>query len=401
MSKIIAINSGSSSLKFKIFEMPEEKVISLGRVERIGFDEAILNIDFNGQKITKDIRTDRIIEIHDAVNALAKALVEYGVISDLSEIDAVGHRIVQGGSYFKDSVKVDDDVVKKVDELKILAPLHNPAHLICYREFKKLFPDIDHVFVFDTAFLQTMEPESYLFPVPLEWYTKHQVRRYGAHGISHKFVALRTAELMDKDLKDLNIITCHLGNGASITAIKDGICVNTSMGLTPLGGVMMGTRSGDLDPAIVFHMMKVLDITADRMDYILNKQSGMLGISGISSDARDVLEAADNGNEKAKIAIDIYANRIMNYIGAYAIQLGHVDAITFTAGIAENSYLIREMIFKQISELLGIEIDYDLNRRVFGSETKLSTENSKVQVYLIPANEELVIARDTQRILDL
>lgn len=398
MSKIISVNAGSSSLKFQLFKMPEEEVLTSGVAERIGLEEGIFTIKVNGEKIT----THTPIKDHSvAVNLLLEALVKHGIVKDLNEINGAGHRIVQGGAYFDQSVKVDDDVIAKVDELCELAPLHNPAHLVCYRAFKEALPEIGHVFVFDTAFHQTMTAESFLFPVPYEWYTDYKIRRYGAHGTSHKYVAERTADLMGKDIKDLNIITCHLGNGASITAIRGGKCINTSMGLTPLGGIMMGTRSGDIDPTVVFYMMKKLGCTPDEMDTYLNKKSGMLGISGISSDARDVQAAAEDGNERAILTQKLYVNRVINVLGGYAMQLGHVDAIAFTAGLGENDTAMREYILKAASELLGLAIDYELNAKVHGVETEISTAESKTAVFVVPTNEEVVIARDTVRILGL
>lgn len=397
MSKVIAVNSGSSSLKFQLFQMPEEKVLTSGAAERIGLEMGIFTINVNGEKIRQDIP----IPNHQvAVDLLLEALIKYGIVKDLSEIEGAGHRIVQGGPYFSESVKVDDDVVAKVDELCAIAPLHNKAHLVCYEAFKKALPNIKHVFVFDTAFHQTMGPESYLFPVPYEWYKDYKVRKYGAHGTSHEFVMKRTAELMGKDYKDLNIITCHLGNGASITAIKNGKCINTSMGLSPLGGVMMGTRTGDIDPTVVYYMEEKLGCTPEEMDTYLNKKSGMLGVSGISSDARDISDAVKEGNERAILTQKLYCNRVINIIGGYYMQLGHVDAMAFTAGLGEHATDIREGILKGLEEGMGIKIDYELNAKTH-NEAKISTPDSKVEVFVVPTNEELVIARDTVRILGL
>ena len=398
MSKIISVNAVSSSLKFQLFKMPEEEVLTSGNAERIGLEEGIFTIKVNGEKIV----TNTPIKDHAvAVALLLEALVKHGIVKDLSEISAAGHRIVQGGAYFDQSVKVDEDVIAKVDELCELAPLHNPAHLICYRAFHEALPNIEHVFVFDTAFHQTMTEESFLFPVPYNWYTDYKIRRYGAHGTSHQYVSERTAALMGKDVKDLNIITCHLGNGASITAIKGGKCINTSMGLTPLGGIMMGTRSGDLDPTVVFYMMKKLGCTPDEMDTYLNKKSGMLGISGISSDARDIQAAADAGDPRAILTHQLYVNRVINVLGGYVMQLGHVDAISFTAGLGENDVNMREMILKAATESLGLDINYELNANTRGKEARLSTNDSKVSVFVVPTNEEVVIARDTVRLLGL
>ena len=397
MSKVISVNAGSSSLKFQLFDMPSENVLTSGQAERIGLEEGIFTIKVNGEKFVQNLP----IKDHKvAVNLLLEALIKHNIVASLDEIDAAGHRIVQGGAYFDSSVKVDEDVVSKVEELCELAPLHNPAHLICYNAFKEALPNIGHVFVFDTAFHQTMGPESYLFPVPYEWYENYKIRRYGAHGTSHQYVSQRCAQLMNKDVKDLNIITCHLGNGASITAVKNGKCINTSMGLTPLGGIMMGTRSGDLDPTVVFYMMKKLNCTPDEMDTYLNKKSGMLGGSGISSDARDVEAACENGNERAIITQELYVNRVINVIGGYVMQMGGVDAIAFTAGVGENDIKLRAKILKALTPGLGLDIDYEANN-VRAKEACVSTADSKVSVWIVPTNEEVVIARDTVRILGL
>jgi acetate kinase len=397
MTKIMAVNSGSSSLKFQLFEMPEGKVLTSGNVERIGLPMGIFGINVNGEHIAKQVP---VPDHQVAVNLLLDALINFGIVESLDEIKAAGHRIVQGGPYFSDSVKVDEYVVDKVRELIELAPLHNAAHLTCYEAFKKALPKIEHVFVFDTAFHQTMGPESYMFPVPYEWYTDYKVRRYGAHGTSHKYVANRTAEIMGKDIKDLNLITLHLGSGASITAIKGGKCINTSMGLSPLGGIMMGTRCGDIDPTVVYFMLKKLDCTPEEMETYLNKKSGMIGVSGVSSDSRDVENAMKEGNERAKLTYDLYVNRVINVLGGYVMQLGHVDALTFTAGLGEHATLVREMICKKLEEPLGIKVDYELNAKTH-NEQELSLPDSKVKVYVVPTNEELAIVNDTVRILGL
>ena len=397
MSKIMAVNSGSSSLKFQLFDMPSEKVLTSGNVERIGLEMGIFGINVNGEKISKEVPVPN----HEvAVKLLLDALLEYGIVKDLNEIEAAGHRIVQGGPYFSESVKVNDDVVKKVKELIELAPLHNAAHLVCYEAFRKALPNIEHVFVFDTAFHQTMEPNSYLYPVPYEWYENYKVRKYGAHGTSHKYVAEKTAEMLNKDIKDVNIITLHLGSGASITAIKGGKCINTSMGLSPLGGIMMGTRCGDIDPTIVYFMMKRTGYSPEEMETYLNKKSGMLGISGVSSDSRDVEAAMKQGNERAKLTYDLYVNRVINVVGGYVMQLGHVDALTFTAGLGEHATIVREMICKRLEEALGVRIDYELNSKTHGQQ-ELSTPESKAKVFVIPTNEELAIVKDTVKILGL
>ncbi len=398
MSKVISVNSGSSSLKFQLFDMPSEQVLTSGQAERIGQDMGTFTIKVNGEKQVKDVP---IPDHKAAVKMLLDSLLEYKIVASLDEIQGAGHRIVQGGAYFDQSVVVDDSVVDRVRELAELAPLHNPAHLVCYEAFCKALPNIKHVFVFDTAFHQTMGPESYLFPVPYDWYTQYRIRRYGAHGTSHWYVNRRAAELMGKDVETLNMITCHLGNGASITAIKNGKVINTSMGLTPLGGIMMGTRCGDIDPTVVFYMMKKLECTPDEMDTFLNKRSGMLGVSGISSDARDIQAAVDKGDERAILTTQLYTNRVVNQVGGYYAELGHTDAIVFTAGLGENDTFTRERILKGIEESMGLSIDYELNASIHGKECLISKPDSKVAVYVIPTNEELVIARDTVRLLGL
>ncbi len=398
MSKVIAVNSGSSSLKFQLYDMPSETVLTSGQAERIGQDMGVFTIKINGEKKVTNLP---LPDHKAAVDILLRSLTEEGIVKDLSEIKGAGHRIVQGGAYFSESVVVDDDVVAKVDELCELAPLHNPAHLVCYRAFKEALPHIGHVFVFDTAFHQTMTPESYLFPVPYDWYKQYKIRRYGAHGTSHWYVNRRAAEIMGRPVDSLNMITCHLGNGASISAIRNGKVVNTSMGLTPLGGIMMGTRSGDIDPTVVFYMMKKLQCTPDEMDTFLNKRSGMLGVSGISSDARDIQAAYEEGNERAKLTVDLYTNRVVNVVGGYYMQLGHVDAMVFTAGLGENDTHTRERILKHLEEGMGLSIDYELNAKIRGEECKISKPDSKIEVYVIPTNEELVIVRDTVRLLNI
>ena len=398
MSKVISVNSGSSSLKFQLFDMPSETVLTSGQAERIGQDMGVFTIKVNGEKQVKDVP---IPDHKTAVKMLLDSLLEYHIVESLDEIQGAGHRIVQGGSYFDQSVVADEQVVDRVRELAELAPLHNPAHLVCYEAFCKALPNIGHVFVFDTAFHQTMGPESYLFPVPYDWYTQYKIRRYGAHGTSHWYVNRRAAELMGKDVETQNMITCHLGNGASITAIKNGKVINTSMGLTPLGGIMMGTRCGDIDPTVVFYMMKKLECTPDEMDTFLNKRSGMLGVSGISSDARDIQAAVDKGEERAILTTELYTNRVVNVVGGYYAELGHVDAMVFTAGLGENDSFCRERILKGLEEAMGLSIDYELNAQIHGKECLISKPDSKIKVYIIPTNEELVIARDTVRLLGL
>ena len=396
MSIYMAVNSGSSSLKFQLYEMPQEEVIASGIAERIGLEEGIFTLNYKGEKH----RTEVPVPNHEAAVAMMiEALLKHGVVQSMDEVIGIGHRIVQGGDRYSESVIVTDQVVKDVDELKEIAPLHNPVHLLCYEAMRKLLPNVKHVFVFDTAFHQTMKPSTYLFPVPYEWYTNYKVRKYGAHGTSHKYIAERAAVLMEKDIKDINLITMHLGSGASITAVSNGQSRNTSMGFSPLGGIMMGTRSGDVDPTITYYMAKKLNATPKDIERILNKESGLLGVSGISSDTRDIEAEMEKGNERAIIAYELFINRIISVVGSYYMQLGHVDGLVFSAGIGENSALLRKRVLERLQEGLKLDINYDANDHVFG-ETKLSNPNSPVAVYVIPTNEELAIVRDTYRLLN-
>ena len=397
MVKVMAVNAGSSSLKFQLINMPSEEVITLGLVERIGQEVGNFVIKVNGEKI----QTQTPIPDHQvAVDLLLNALVDHHIVESLEEIDAVGHRVVHGGEDFDDSVVVDEEAVKKVADLAELAPLHNPANIIGYKAFKEALPDhVGHVFVFDTAFHQTLDKERYLYPLPLEYYTDLKVRKYGAHGTSHKYVSQQAIEMLGNP-KESRIIVCHLGNGASVSAVQDGKCIDTSMGFTPLAGIMMGTRSGDVDPSVIDYLIEEVGLDMKEVIKMLNKESGLLGVSGVSSDFRDVQEAAANGNERAQLALDIFFRRVIAYIGRYFIALGGVDAICFTAGIGENSFFARKEICNLLAEALGIEIDDDANVNGKGDRL-ISTPNSKVKVYVIPTNEELVIARDTKRLLNL
>ncbi len=396
MDKIISVNAGSSSLKFQLIEMPSEQVLTSGQAERIGQDMGVFTIKVNGEKIVKELP----IKAHDvAVKLLLDSLLEYKVVESLDEITGAGHRIVQGGDLFECSVIVDDEVEKKVESLCDLAPLHNPAHLVGYRAFKDAMPNIKHVFVFDTAFHQTMTEESFMYAVPLKWYTDYSVRRYGAHGTSHQYVSQRVAELMNRKDDDFKVITCHLGNGASVSAIKGGKCVNTSMGFTPLAGLMMGTRSGDIDPAIIPYVMEKTGKTANEIVTALNKESGMLGVSGISSDARDIEAAVKEGNKNAILTTNLYVNRVVNTVGGYYAQLRGLDAIVFTAGLGENDGLLRQKICDVLAPTMGIVLDEEVNLSSRGKETLLTKPESKVQVWLIPTNEELMIARDTYNLI--
>ncbi|CVH78027.1 Acetate kinase [Clostridiales bacterium CHKCI006] len=396
MAKIIAVNAGSSSLKFQLFEMNDESVIASGVVERIGFEDAIFTLKFNGEKFEQTLP---IPDHKKGVELLLESLIEHHVVESLNEIQGVGHRIVQGGDLFSDSVIFDQNVANGIASIANLAPLHNQAHLTGYYAFKEAMPGVGHVAVFDTAFHSTMAPETYLYAVPYEYYEKNHVRRYGFHGSSHRYVSGRCIELMGNP-EHSKIIVCHLGAGGSLCAVKDGKSINTSMGLTPLAGIMMGSRCGEIDPSVVTFIMSETGETASRMDTIMNKESGLLGVSGVSSDYRDVEAAANEGNERAQIALKIFARRVADFIGSYYVQLGGVDAICFTAGIGENSFTARANIINEIKDALGVEIDEEANRSR-EPDRLISTPNSKVKVYVIPTNEELVIARDTKRLLNL
>ena len=397
MSKVMAVNAGSSSLKFQLFNMPEETVITSGVVERIGLEDGIFTIKVNGEKV----KTVTDIPNHTvAVNMLLKALVEHKIVESYDEIDACGHRVVQGGPYFEDSAIVTEDSEAKVEELIELAPLHNGANLIGMRAFRDALPNARHIFVFDTSFHQTMAEEQYLYALPYKYYTEHKVRKYGAHGTSHKYVSGRAIDMLGNP-EHSKVIVCHLGNGASLSAVKDGLCVDTSMGFTPLAGVMMGTRSGDVDPSVLPFVMRKEGLNIEEMLNVLNKQSGMLGVSGISSDSRDIEDAYKEGNEAAIRTSNLYAAIVAKYIGTYFVELGGCDAIAFTAGLGENAAYLRTLICNNIKEALGVELDETKNNTRSGDDRVISTENSKVQIMIIPTNEEVMIARDTVRLLGL
>ena len=397
MVKVMAINAGSSSLKFQLINMPSEEVITSGIVERIGLEEGNFEMKYNGEKFTKQCP----INDHSvAVQLLLDALVKHHVVENLNEIEACGHRIVHGGEYFSDSIKVDEDVVAKVEELAELAPLHNPAHIIGYKAFKNALPGVEHVFVFDTAFHQTLDQERYLYPLPMEYYKDLKVRKYGAHGTSHKYVSQVANEMLGKPEKS-KIIVCHLGNGASISAVQDGVCIDTSMGFTPLAGVMMGTRCGDVDPSIMPYLCNKLNKTPDEMLEIYNKKSGMLGVSGISSDSRDIEDAFHQGDERAILTSSLYARIASKFIGSYFVEMGGLDAIAFTAGVGENAAYLRRLIVENIADALGAVLDDEANETRSKENRLISSESSKVKVMVIPTNEEVMIARDTIRVLGL
>ncbi|WP_042473279.1 acetate kinase [Bacillus ndiopicus] len=394
MSKIIAINAGSSSLKFQLFDMPQETVLTKGIVERIGLTDSLFTIT------TPDGTTDtEVMDIPDhtvAVQMLLAKLVANCIVQSLEEIDGIGHRVVHGGEKFNDSIIIDDMVLAEIEELSELAPLHNPANIIGIRTFRKVLPNVPAIAVFDTAFHQTMPKKSFLYSLPYEFYNKYGIRKYGFHGTSHKYVSERAAELLGRPIENLRLISCHLGNGASIAAIEGGKSIDTSMGFTPLAGVAMGTRSGNIDPALIPFIMDKTGQSVDEVLDILNKQSGMLGVSGLSSDLRDLSIAAEEGDERAIIALEIFANRIHKYIGSYAARMSGVDAIIFTAGIGENDITSRARILHGL-EFMGVYWDPALNN-VRGKEQFISYPHSPVKVIVIPTNEEVMIARDVVRL---
>lgn len=390
MKKIIAVNAGSSSLKFQLLAMPSREVITKGLVERIGFEDAIFNISFNDEKIEK---VQPILDHSVAVELLLEALIELKIVSSYDEIAGVGHRVVHGGEKFAKSVVVTEEVLTEFEVLSDLAPLHNPANITGIKAFAKNLPNAVSVAVFDTAFHQTMESSSYLYPIKYDLYEKHAIRKYGFHGTSHQFVAERCIELLEKPAADTKIITVHIGNGGSLAAVKGGRCIDTSMGFTPLAGIMMGTRSGDIDPAILPFMMEKENLTIEQAVNILNKESGLLGVSGLSSDMRDIEKGIKDGNERAGMAFDLFIKRITDYIGSYLVSLGGADAIVFTAGIGENDINARKAIMERLA-FLGVEINEE-NNNTRGKEILISTPDSKIKVFVIPTNEELMIAKDT------
>lgn len=385
--KILSVNCGSSSLKFQLFEMPEETTLISGVFERIGLDGSMYTIKLNGEKIKKEVE---LKDHKKAFEILVQELIDNNVVASLDEIKGIGHRGVQGGEYNK-TVVATNEVVQRMDELSTLAPLHNPAGIIGINAAKEVVPNAIQTVVFDTAFHQTMKEENYLYAVPYEWYTKHQIRKYGAHGTSHKYVSLRMNEILGRT--DTKIITCHIGNGASISAVVNGECINTSMGLTPNAGLIMGTRSGDIDATIIPYMMEKTGMTAKDMDNILNKESGLLGISGVSSDSRDIEEGIEAGNEKCILAQKMYVRRIIDYIAKYYVEMNGADAIVFTAGVGENSISTRSEILEGLA-VLGVKVDAEKNN-VRGKEACITTEDSSIPAYVIPTNEEVMIARDT------
>lgn len=392
--KILAVNAGSSSLKFQLLEMPSEDIVASGVVERIGLSDSIFSMKYD-QETKKDILN--IPNHSKAVSLLLKRLVSYGIVEDLTEIQGIGHRVVHGGETFHDSVVIDDSVIAEIERVSDLAPLHNPANLTGIRAFQEALPNVPAVAVFDTAFHQTLDPVAYMYSVPYEWYTKYGVRKYGFHGTSHKYVSIRAARMLNKPLEETKIIVCHIGNGASLCAVKHGKSIDTSMGFTPLAGIAMGTRSGDIDPAIVQFISEKEHKTLDEVIDELNKKSGYLGLSGLSSDSRDLWEAVERGDQKSILAVEKQAKMIADYIGAYYLLLEGADAICFTAGIGENASETRKLVVDRL-KALGVELDYEKNL-TRGKETVISKPSSNIKLLLIPTNEEVMIARDTLRLV--
>ncbi len=391
--KIISINAGSSSLKFSLYNMENESVIASGLFERIGIEGSNYTIKYNGEKVSEEIELNNHT---DAVKVLLDKLVALEIISSLEEINGVGHRLVHGKDKYSESVVITDEVVNDLEEFKEFAPLHNPANILGIKAFKDVLPEVPMVGVFDTAFHQTMNKETYLYPVPYKWYSEYGVRKYGFHGTSHRYITDSVRDILGKD--EFKLISCHIGNGGSITAVKDMKCVDTTMGFTPLAGIMMGTRSGEIDSSIIPYVMEKEGKNASEIIDDLNKNSGLIGVSEFSSDMRDILAECDNGNEKAIAAKNKYVRRIVDYIAQYYVLLDGADVIVFTAGVGENSTPIRREVCEKLA-CLGVKIDLDQNSRR-GEIVKISTEDSKIAVYVIPTDEELMIARDTLKLIN-
>ena len=394
---VLVINCGSSSLKFQLIDSVSEKVLAKGLCERIGIDGSKIEYEpYNGEEQEKEVSMPTH---NEAIKIVIDSLLnkETGVIKDLSEVGAVGHRVVHGGEYFSKSTIVTDEVIKKIEECNDLAPLHNPANIIGLKACINAMPDTPNVVVFDTAFHQTMPPKAYLYPIPYEYYKKYKIRRYGFHGTSHSYVSKRVAQIMDTPYDKLKTIVCHLGNGASICAVENGKSIDTSMGLTPLAGVAMGTRSGDIDPSIVEVISEKENMNVKEVLNVLNKKSGVLGLSEVSSDFRDITKAIEEGNEVAKNALEVFANTVVRFVGAYVAEMNGVDAIVFTAGVGENNQAVRKMVCEQLG-YLGVSLDEKANEKR-REEIMISTPDSKVKVFVIPTNEELAIARETLELL--
>lgn len=397
--KVLVINCGSSSLKYQVLDMDGENLLAKGLVERIGMDGSVITHTKIGNE--DKWKNEVPMPTHkEAIEQVLNAIVdpEHGVLKDMSELGAVGHRVVHGGERYANSVLIDEEVLTHLDELSELAPLHNPANILGIRACQKLMPNTPMVAVFDTAFHQTMPAESYIYALPYEFYEKYGVRRYGFHGTSHKYVADRAAKMMNVSLDDMKLITCHLGNGASVSAIKRGKCIDTSMGFTPLEGLVMGTRCGDIDPSITTFISEKEHLSAEEMNEVMNKKSGVLGISGISSDFRDIEAAAEEGNERAQLALKVFAHKVRAYIGAFIAEMNGLDALVFTAGVGENDIAMRDIICNDLGNL-GIKLDLVKNK-IRGKEAIISRSDSPVTIMLIPTNEELMIARDTVDIVE-
>ena len=396
--KILVVNCGSSSLKYQLIDMDDEKVLAKGNFERIGEKEAFVTHKVNGEKY---VIKSPVMNHEEALKIVLEQLThkDYAVIKDISEIDAVGHRMVHGGELFDKSVKIDEDVIKKIESCSSLAPLHNPAAILGIRACQVAMPGVPMVVTFDTAFHQTMPKENYIYPIPYEYYEKYKIRKYGFHGTSHQYVSRRVAELIGKPLENLKIVTCHLGQGASICAIDGGKSIDTSMGLSPLGGIAMVTRSGDLDPSVVTEIMERENLSPKEMNTILNKKSGLYGITGLDPDFREIeLASYEDDKPKAKIAIELFTKTIAQFVAKYAVSLKGIDVVVFTGGIGENQINIRKKICENL-EWMGLKIDLEKNN-VRSVETKISTEDSKILTYIIPTDEEMVIARDTKAIVE-
>ena len=393
--KILVLNCGSSSLKYQLLNMDTDQVIAKGTYERIG-EQSFVTHKINGEKY----KFEHPVKNHkEAIDFMIELLLkpEYNTIKDLSEIDGIGHRVAHGGDKFSSSVVIDEDVISKIDECSALAPVHNKAAIVGIRAAMEAMPGKPNIAVFDTVFHQTIPEERYMYPIPYKYYEKYGIRKYGFHGTSHKYVSRRIAELLGKPVEELKTIVCHLGQGASLCAVKNGKSVDTTMGLTPLGGIPMCARSGDLDPSIVTYIMKNENLSSDEMEMILNKESGTLGVSGVSPDFRDIEAEADKGNNRAKLALEMYSYKVAQFIAQYIVALDGLDVITFTAGIGENQWTIRERICKYL-KCFGVEIDENKNKE-FRDEGKISSENSKVEVWVVPTNEELMIAKETMNLI--
>lgn len=391
--KVLVLNSGSSSLKYQVIDMETEETLAKGYFERIGQSNSFLTHKVKGEKH----KFEHYAKDHEqAIKFVLSRIMhkQYGVIKDLNELQGIGHRVVHGGEKFSNPVLITDEVIKEIKQCSELAPLHNPAAILGIEACKKVAPNIKMVAVFDTAFHQTMEKDKYIYPIPYKYYEKYGIRKYGFHGTSHQYVSNRVAELMNTDIRNLKIVSCHLGQGASVCAIKDGKSVETSMGLTPLGGVCMGTRSGDLDPSIVSYIMKKENLSVQEMEDVLNKKSGAYGVSGISVDFRDIETEAFAGDERANLALDVFHETVASYIAKCGVAMNGIDVITFEAGVGEKGQDSRQAICDKLA-FLGVELDKEINQASRNVETKISSETSKIEVYTIPTNEELMIARET------